>query len=117
MLFEKKINKLIMYVFRVITLNALKTPNYCVVTFYKEIIMFYRLLANIELAKMKFKDDQRGVTAVEYAIIAVAMSALVLAVYTNGDVKDAMEGAMATVKGNIEAATGAATGGAGGAGG
>ncbi|MGL5667148.1 MAG: Flp family type IVb pilin [Shewanella sp.] len=58
----------------------------------------------------KFKKDERGVTAVEYAIIAVAMSALVLAVYTNGDVKDALESAMATVKSNIQAASGSAGG-------
>ncbi len=53
---------------------------------------------------MKFKEDQRGVTAVEYAIIAVAMSALVLAVYTNGDVSQALKDAMAEIKKNITAA-------------
>ena len=66
--------------------------------------MLYRLMVNAQLKIMEFKNDSRGVTAVEYAIIAVAMSALVLAVYTNGDVSEALSEAMEAVKANITAA-------------
>ena len=47
-----------------------------------------------------FKKDQRGVTAIEYAIIGVAMSAIVLAVF-NTRLKDALTAAMATIATNI----------------
>jgi len=47
-----------------------------------------------------FKKDQRGVTAIEYAIIGVAMSAIVLAVF-NGSLETALKGAMTTISGNI----------------
>lgn len=66
--------------------------------------MFNGLMAGISVFLSKFTQDQRGVTAVEYAIIAVAMSAIVLAVYTNGDLGQAMQDAMSTVSGNINAA-------------
>jgi len=50
-----------------------------------------------------FKKDQRGVTAIEYAIIGVAMSAIVLAVF-NGSLETALTGAMATIATNITSA-------------
>ncbi|NQZ92109.1 MAG: Flp family type IVb pilin [Moritella sp.] len=50
-----------------------------------------------------FKNDQRGVTAIEYAIIGVAMSAIVLAVF-NGTLQDALAGAMDTITDNIATA-------------
>ncbi|GIC78883.1 Flp family type IVb pilin [Moritella sp. F3] len=50
-----------------------------------------------------FKNDQRGVTAIEYAIIGVAMSAIVLAVF-NTSLKDALTAAMTTITTNIGAA-------------
>ncbi|WP_261875373.1 Flp family type IVb pilin [Vibrio rarus] len=49
-----------------------------------------------------FIKDERGVTAVEYAIIAVAMSALVLAIFKNGTLKDALTSAMGHVSNNID---------------
>ena len=52
-----------------------------------------------------FKNDQRGVTAIEYAIIGVAMSAIVLAVF-NGTLQDALAGAMDTITANINSAAG-----------
>lgn len=66
--------------------------------------MFLNLLVNTQISAMAFIEDRRGVTAVEYAIIAVAMSAIVLAVFTNGDLKAALTDAMATVKTNIAGA-------------
>lgn len=52
---------------------------------------------------------QRGVTAIEYAIIGVAISAVVLAVFSGtGDddtgLKGALKGAMTTIQSNIEKA-------------
>lgn len=45
---------------------------------------------------------QKGVTAIEYAIIGVAISAIVLAVF-NGDsgLEDALSGAIDTIETNI----------------
>ncbi|CAH0540339.1 Flp family type IVb pilin [Vibrio marisflavi] len=53
----------------------------------------------------EFIKDQRGVTAIEYAIIGVAVSAIVLAVF-NGDLGTALQGAMGTITSNITAADG-----------
>ncbi|MGY3570038.1 Flp family type IVb pilin [Vibrio sp. SCSIO 43135] len=49
---------------------------------------------------LALKNDERGVTAIEYAIIGVAMSAIVLAVF-NGSLQDALEGAMTTISDHI----------------
>ncbi|CAM4072716.1 Flp family type IVb pilin [Vibrio neonatus] len=56
-----------------------------------------------------FIKDERGVTAVEYAIIAVAMSAVVLAVFHNGSLKNALDNAMGLVSTTIGAASKAPT--------
>lgn len=66
--------------------------------------MFLNLLVNTQAYAIELIEDRRGVTAVEYAIIAVAMSALVLAIFTNGDLQTALTDAMATVKTNITGA-------------
>ncbi|MFC3023375.1 Flp family type IVb pilin [Vibrio zhugei] len=50
-----------------------------------------------------FSADKRGVTAIEYAIIAVAISAIVLTVF-NGSLKEALQGALNTVSDNIDKA-------------
>lgn len=47
-----------------------------------------------------FKNDQRGVTAIEYAIIGVAMSAIVLAVF-NTSLQKALEDAIGVIADNI----------------
>ena len=70
--------------------------------------MFTALYVKTTLALENFRKDQRGVTAIEYAVIGVAMSAIVLAVF-NGDLKDALAGAMETVETNIGTASTAAT--------
>lgn len=43
--------------------------------------MLTKLFVKSTLALEEFKKDQRGVTAIEYAIIGVAMSAIVLAMF------------------------------------
>ncbi|AOW84349.1 Flp family type IVb pilin [Vibrio mimicus] len=69
--------------------------------------MFYKVLAKSYELKMKAQDmfnDQRGVTAVEYAIIAVAMSAIILVVFKTGGFKEALDAAVKSVKTNIGSA-------------
>ncbi|NIY84149.1 Flp family type IVb pilin [Vibrio hepatarius] len=66
--------------------------------------MYLNIMAKIYEFKMyllEFRNDQRGVTAVEYAIIAVAMSAIILVVFKNGDLKQALVDAVTAVKSNI----------------
>lgn len=58
-------------------------------------------LYEFKLYLLELRDDQRGVTAVEYAIIAVAMSAIILAVFKNGALKQALVDAVDAVKTNI----------------
>jgi pilus assembly protein Flp/PilA len=58
---------------------------------------------------LRARKNQRGVTAIEYAIIGVAISAIVLAVFNgvgDGDtgLKGALNTAMTTIKNNIGAA-------------
>lgn len=65
--------------------------------------MLTKLFVKSTLALEEFKKDQRGVTAIEYAIIGVAISAIVLAVF-NGDLKTALQGAMGTISSNITSA-------------
>lgn len=56
------------------------------------------------LALSAFMHDQRGVTAIEYAIVAVAVSAIVAAVFSqNGTLRSALDSAMSTVSDNITA--------------
>ena len=59
-----------------------------------------------------FATNEKGVTAIEYAIIAVAMSTLVMAVFQDGELTKAITKAMKTVTDNIGGkAAGGATGG------
>ncbi|WP_342608987.1 Flp family type IVb pilin [Vibrio tritonius] len=64
-------------------LNALSTK------FYLNVVSFFK--------------DQRGVTAIEYAIIGVAMSAIVLSVFNSG-LSTALDGAMSSIDANISSA-------------
>ncbi|EEY72031.1 Flp family type IVb pilin [Grimontia hollisae] len=52
-----------------------------------------------------FIRDERGVTAIEYAIIGVAISALVLALFAGGgDLETALTNAISLISGNINSA-------------
>ncbi|WP_391090548.1 Flp family type IVb pilin [Vibrio sp. NH-UV-68] len=66
--------------------------------------MYYKTLAKLAELKMKFSDDIRGVTAVEYAIIAVVMSGVVLAAFQNDALKAAISGALADVTADLTGA-------------
>ncbi|MFA1562337.1 Flp family type IVb pilin [Aliivibrio fischeri] len=65
--------------------------------------MLTKLYVHSKLAMEAFKEDQRGVTAIEYAIIGVSISAVVLLMF-NGTLKDALTGAMTTISKNITSA-------------
>ncbi|MGF1788891.1 Flp family type IVb pilin [Photobacterium swingsii] len=51
-----------------------------------------------------FIEDESGVTAVEYAVIAVAMSAVLLLVFKNGTMKDILNNAMTAIQANVDSA-------------
>lgn len=73
--------------------------------------MLTKLFVSAQSALYSFKNDQRGVTAIEYAIIGVAISAIVLAMF-NSDLRTALEGAMTKITTAINGADAAASGGA-----
>ncbi|NOH73442.1 Flp family type IVb pilin [Vibrio pectenicida] len=68
--------------------------------------MFNKFLRNCIELKLKLTDDIRGVTAVEYAIIAVVMSGIILLVFQEGTLKGAMNDAMKNITDNISKAKG-----------
>lgn len=72
--------------------------------------MLTEMYVNTRLALESFAKDKRGVTAIEYAIIGVAISAIVLAVFngSNGDegLKGALQGAMDKITTNVNDAAG-----------
>ncbi|EOD78771.1 Flp pilus assembly protein, pilin Flp [Grimontia indica] len=50
----------------------------------------------------RFARDERGVTSIEYAVIGVAISALVVAVFAdNGELNTALTTALSTITTNI----------------
>ncbi|WP_154115515.1 Flp family type IVb pilin [Vibrio cincinnatiensis] len=67
--------------------------------------MLTKLYVKSRLLLDSFAQDQRGVTAIEYAIIGVAISAIVLAVFSqDGGLKDSLTGAVETITENINKA-------------
>ncbi|SHO56520.1 Flp family type IVb pilin [Vibrio quintilis] len=70
--------------------------------------MLAQLYISAKCAAIQFKNDIRGVTAIEYAIIGVAVSAIVLAVFVTdtGGLSSALSNAMNTITNNISAADG-----------
>ncbi len=70
--------------------------------------MFTSIYIKVQLALEKFAQDQRGVTAIEYAVIGVAVAAIVAAVFgvDNSPLKTALSNAVTTISGSI---TGAGT--------
>ena len=62
--------------------------------------MITQLFVKAQLFTAAFKNDQRGVTAIEYAILGVCMSAIVLAVFGDG-LTVALGEAVNNISGNI----------------
>ncbi|MBL0443867.1 Flp family type IVb pilin [Aeromonas veronii] len=67
--------------------------------------MLTKVYVKTRLLLESFTKDQRGVTAIEYAIIGVAISAIVLAVFS-GD--NGLKTALTTAIGNITSKIGVA---------
>ncbi|MDW2252901.1 Flp family type IVb pilin [Vibrio sp. 1569] len=68
--------------------------------------MFTKAYVKTRLLLESFAKDQRGVTAIEYAIIGVAISAIVLAVFnTDGSFKDVLTNALGKITSNVDAAS------------
>ncbi|CAK2824072.1 pilus assembly protein Flp/PilA [Vibrio crassostreae] len=72
--------------------------------------MLLNINSKIRQIRTKFKLDKRGVTAVEYAIIAVAMSAILLTVFANGGIGNALGTAMESVSSSLSSAANASAG-------
>ncbi|RJX68447.1 Flp family type IVb pilin [Vibrio sinensis] len=68
--------------------------------------MFTGLYVKAKLCTENFINDRRGVTAIEYAIIGVAISAIVLVVFSGEEnsLESALKGAVSTISGNISKA-------------
>lgn len=64
------------------------------------LIKFFEFSKN---AIRNFKNDERGVTAIEYAIIGVAISAIILLMF-NGTLQTALIDAIGTISDNITSA-------------
>lgn len=74
--------------------------------------MLTKAYVKTRLLVESFAKDQRGVTAIEYAIIGVAISAIVLAVFSqDGDLGKALKGAVTKISGNIDSVNTPAAGG------
>ncbi|BDY04290.1 MULTISPECIES: Flp family type IVb pilin [Ferrimonas] len=67
--------------------------------------MFDYIKSKFYLSFGQYIKDERGVTAVEYAIIAVAMSAIILVVFNDGSLKTALTDAVGSIKTNMTSAT------------
>ncbi|MGR5411215.1 Flp family type IVb pilin [Vibrio astriarenae] len=64
--------------------------------------MLTKMFVNAQVALQNLKNDERGVTAIEYAIIGVAISAIVLFVFRDDTgLKGALEDAMSNITSNI----------------
>lgn len=71
--------------------------------------MFLNINAKVRQVCKKFKSDKRGVTAVEYAIIAVTMSGIILTMLNTSGLGDSLESAMKQVTTSMGTGTDAET--------
>ena len=72
--------------------------------------MLLNINSKLRNIRNKFKSDKRGVTAVEYAIIAVAMSSIILLVFKQGSLQNTLNGAMTKISTSMDSANGSANG-------
>ncbi|EKO3783120.1 Flp family type IVb pilin [Vibrio harveyi] len=66
--------------------------------------MLLNINSKLRKIRQKFKLDKRGVTAVEYAIIAVAMSSIILLVFKQGSLQTTLTGAMTKISASMDSA-------------
>ncbi|TON33843.1 Flp family type IVb pilin, partial [Vibrio parahaemolyticus] len=72
-----------------------------------EVNMLLNINSKLRNIRNKFKSDKRGVTAVEYAIIAVAMSSIILFVFKDGTLKTTLNDAMGKISTSMDSANSA----------
>tara|TARA_Y100001956_G_C4124626_1_gene189381 strand:- start:197 stop:418 length:222 start_codon:yes stop_codon:yes gene_type:complete len=73
--------------------------------------MLTKISSEICSTIVAFRKDERGVTAIEYAIIGIIISGMILAVFvTDNDLKNALSDAMGVITSNIESAENAGGG-------
>ncbi len=66
-----------------------------------EFIMFLSTYIKAKLLLEEFKKDERGVTAIEYAVLGVAVAAVVIAVFNgtgNGTLDNALTEGVSNIK-------------------
>lgn len=66
--------------------------------------MSFSLYFCIQSIVLPFFKEQHGATAIEYAIVATAISTIVLMAYTNGDMNEALSQSTQLLKENIKSA-------------
>ena len=66
--------------------------------------MLLNINSKLRNIRNKFKSDKRGVTAVEYAIIAVAMSSIILLVFKDGSLSKTLTDAMTAISTSMTSA-------------
>ena len=81
-------------------MNILSPEDKTTYLSFLEKVMITQLFVKAQLFTAAFKNDQRGVTAIEYAILGVCMSAIVLAVFGDG-LTVALGEAVNNISGNI----------------
>lgn len=65
--------------------------------------MFLSTFVKAKLLLEEFKNDERGVTAIEYALVAVAIAAIVGVVFgSTGGLDEALDTGMATLKAALD---------------
>lgn len=67
--------------------------------------MFLSTYIKAKLLLEEFRKDERGVTAIEYAVLGVAVAAVVLAVFTatgTGSLGEALKDGVAKIKGAMD---------------
>ncbi|GAJ76185.1 LOW QUALITY PROTEIN: Flp pilus assembly protein, pilin Flp [Vibrio sp. JCM 18905] len=77
-----------------------------------EVNMLLNINNKLRNIRHKFNSDKRGVTAVEYAIIAVAMSSIILFVFKDGTLTT-LNDAMGKISTSMESANSAGGSGSG----
>lgn len=96
----------------IISIGAISTELVATVIVYatqqqplEEQVMLTKLYVKTNMFLSQFKKDERGVTAIEYGLIAVAMAVLVTTAVSTGGFIEKLEGAFTAVGDAISTAS------------
>lgn len=67
--------------------------------------MLTKLYVKADVALRSFAEDRQGVTAIEYAVVAVAVAGIAAVVFSDSGttgLKGALDSAMTTLKGHVD---------------